>query len=154
MAKACPVLLLTDLDQWACAPDLLRDWFAHPKHPDFLLRIAVREVEAWVLAADHAFEKFLGLRRPCRIDFPERLRDPKIELLKLAMQSPRRDIRDALVRSESSGNLKQGPAYNSTLASFVVSHWSPVVAASKCSSLERMLRALSALESDWNKRGP
>jgi hypothetical protein len=154
MAKACPVLLLTDLDQWACAPDLLREWLAHPKHPDFLLRIAVREVEAWVLAADNALERFLGLRRACRIDFPERMHDPKAELLKLAMQSPRRDIRDALVRREGSGILKQGPAYNSTLASFVVSSWDQAIAVEKCPSLARLIQALSALESDWKRRAP
>jgi hypothetical protein len=152
MAKACPVLLLTDLDRRTCAPELLEDWLKHPKHPDFLLRVAVREVEAWLLASDTEFRRFLGIRG--RVDFPnpETLDDPKAELLKLAAVSPRRDIRDAIARRDTGGNLRQGPAYNSTLAEFIARNWQLDVASSKCPSLNRMLMYLTALESDWKVR--
>ncbi len=152
MAKACPVLLLTDLDQRPCAPDLLQDWLTQPKHKDFLLRVAVREVEAWVLAADATFGNFLGLRRECKISEPEALPDPKAELLKLASTCLRRDVRDALVRRDTNGNLKQGPAYNSTLAGYINEAWLPDVAAARCPSLKKMLNALAALELDWKER--
>ncbi|HRH96652.1 MAG TPA: DUF4276 family protein [Prosthecobacter sp.] len=153
MAKACPVLLLTDLDQRPCAPELLQEWLAQPKHSDFLLRVAVREIEAWLLASDDALRKFIGTRRRYNIDDPESLFDPKAELLKLAITSPRRDIREALVRRDQYGNLRQGPAYNSTLAEFVHREWMPDTAAIKCSSLSRTIRALSSLESSWKNRG-
>jgi hypothetical protein len=152
LAKACPVLLLTDLDECPCAPDLLQDWLPQPKHKDFLLRIAVREIEAWVLAAEDAFGQFLGMRRQCVVSAPEALRWPKTELLKLASTCPRRELRDSLVRRETNGNLKQGPAYNSTLGSYVDRAWLPDVAATKCPSLKRMLNALGALEKDWRER--
>ncbi len=152
MAKVCPVLLLTDLDRHPCPPGLVREWLQQPKHKDFLLRVAVREVEAWVLAADASLGGFLGIRRRVVFPTPERLSDPKLELLKLASDSPRRDLRDALVRREGGGNLRQGPAYNSTLATFIRDEWQPAVAAERCPSLSRLLNALTAMEADWEGR--
>lgn len=145
ISKACPVLLLTDLDARVCAPELLREWLQHPKNPDFLLRVAVREVEAWLLSCNEEFRSFLGIRRVFDFPDPETLADPKAELLKLAEASPRRDLRESMTRREN-GQLRQGPAYNSTLALFVDQHWSLSTASSKCASLRRLLSALSALE--------
>ncbi|MEI6178196.1 MAG: hypothetical protein WCS43_14980 [Verrucomicrobiota bacterium] len=152
LAKACPVLLLTDLDQRPCAPELLDEWLKHPRHPDFLLRVAVREVEAWLLACDSELSGFLGIRRDVHFPSPEVLPDPKAELLKLAADSPRRELREAIVRRDTGGNLRQGPAYNSTLAQFVNQKWQSETASAKCPSLGRMLSALSALETDWPQR--
>lgn len=152
MAKACPVLLLTDLDQRPCAPELLDEWLKHPRHPDFLLRVAVREVEAWLLACDTELRGFLGIRRDLHFPAPEVLPDPKAELLRLAEDSPRRELREAIVRRDTGGNLRQGPAYNSTLAQFVGQKWQSEAASAKCPSLGRMIRALSALETDWTER--
>lgn len=149
LATICPVLMLTDLDQRPCAPHLLKDWLSMPKHRDFLLRIAIREVEAWLLAADASFGRFLGLRGACTIPQPESLPDPKSALLKIALTCPRRDLREALVRQDANGNLKQGPAYNSTLAAYVNESWLLDVAAQRCPSFQRLLHALDALESDW-----
>lgn len=154
MAKACPVLLLTDLDQRQCAPELLDEWLKHPKHPDFLLRVAVREVEAWLLASAAELGKFLGIRRALNFSAPEDMGDPKAELLALAEGSPRRDLREAIVRRETGGNLRQGPAYNSTLGGFIYRDWKSDVACAKCPSLERMINALSSLETSWIQRKP
>jgi len=146
LAKACPVLLLTDLDSRSCAPELLEDWLDRPRHPDFLLRVAVREVEAWLLASDKEIGKFLRVRKILNFSDPEALPDPKIDLLKLAEKSPRRVLRESIVRRDSGGNLRQGPAYNSTLADFVNKYWDLEIACSKCPSLRRMLIALSTFE--------
>jgi hypothetical protein len=151
-ARGNPVLLLTDLDSQDCAPGLIREWLPCPRHRDFLFRVAVREVEAWVLAADEPFASFLGVRRAISYPSPEDLPDPKLELLKLAVTSPKRDIRDGLVRRDSTGILRQGPAYNSTLASFIHDGWEPTSAAAKCPSLQKLLNALSTLEADWHER--
>ena len=154
MAKACPVLLLTDLDQRPCAPELIQDWLKRPKHPDFLLRVAVREVEAWLLACDVPLRQYLGTRKTFAFPQPEDLIDPKMELLKLAEVSARRDIREAVTRRDTRGNLRQGPAYDSTLSIFLNGHWDAAEAASRCPSLGRMLQALSNLETSWNNRMP
>lgn len=152
MAKACPVLMLTDLDNRPCAPALVGEWLKRPRHPDFLLRVAVREVEAWLLASNVSLAKFLGLKRDKMTGNPESLSDPKAEFLKMALGSPRRDIRDALVQRDRQGALRQGPAYNSTLADFVTQHWDVPTAAQKCPSLQRLLDSLENLELDWKAR--
>ena len=148
--KTCansPVLLLTDLDRHPCPIGLLQEWLPYPRHPNFLFRVAVREVEAWLLGSDASFGQFLGLRGEVRLsDHPERLSDPKMELLKLAERSPRRDIRESLSRRDYKNQLKQGPAYNSTLAGFVAKEWDVKIAARRCLSLGRFLSALAGIE--------
>lgn len=150
LAKECPVLLLTDLDLRPCAPELVSEWLKQPRHPDFLLRVAVREVEAWLLASHQELGSYLGLRRPSPIGMPEAIPDPKSELLRICAKSPRRDRREAIVRTATNGKLFQGPAYNSTLGEFVNDFWPVAIAAGKCPSLARALAALEALEA---KRG-
>lgn len=151
LAKACPVLMLTDLDRCPCAPELIGDWLGHPKHPDFLLRVAVREVEAWLLASSQALGDYLGLRKPPSFPNPESLPDPKLELLRLCETSKRRELREATVRRTADGKFIQGPAYNSTMGKFVADHWDLPAAAKACPSLARMLNALTVLEAA--KRG-
>ncbi len=154
MAKASPVILLTDLDRRPCAPEMIADWLNQPKQPDFLFRVAVREVEAWLLACDEALRKFLATRTVRSFPNPEELNDPKMELLNLAERSTKRDIRDAIARRDTNGVLRQGPAYTSTLSGFVDQHWMPQHAASRCRSLERMLLALDRWETTWKSRHP
>ena len=152
LAKSGPVLLLTDLDQCPCAPKLIADWLKQPRHPEFLLRVAVREVESWLLACDTHLRQYLALRQTCSFPAPETLHDPKLELLRLAETSSKRSIREAVTRRDTGGNLRQGPAYNSTLASFVNQTWQPKQAVSKCQSLKRAVKALEGLEAEWKKR--
>lgn len=152
LAKGCPVLLLTDLDQNPCPPAVLAEWLPQPRNADFLLRIAVREVEAWLLATGELFSGFLGLRQGVTFDRPEELLDPKHDLLCLSEKSPRRNLREALVRRDEGGNRRQGPAYNSTLGEFVLRGWSPAVAARRCPSLRRFISALESLELRWDSR--
>lgn len=77
---------------------------------------------------------------------PEALPDPKAVVLKLGEASPRRDLREGISRRDSGGTLRQGPAYNSTLAEFVDQQWELKTATAKCPSLEKTLVALTALE--------
>lgn len=149
-ARACPFLLLTDLDQYPCPTALIEEWLDRPRHPRFLLRVAVREVESWLLGDAPGVRAFLGLRKtavPCE---PEQLADPKQELLKLVLSSPRRPIREALAwKDELSGRLCQGPDYNATLARFVARDWNLAGARKACPSLNRMVVALERIESDF-----
>src|SRR6266496_4963185 len=61
-AKGVPFLVATDLDRYNCPADLIDEWLNRPKHDNLLLRVAVREAEAWVLADRENFAKFLGIR--------------------------------------------------------------------------------------------
>lgn len=119
-AKACPFLLITDLDRQPCPSHLIAEWLKIPKHPHFLLRVAVREVEGWLLGDPIGFGAFLGLKTTFDFESPEHLPDPKQELLKLANKSPRKSIRDALTwHDKATGQLSQGPDYNAPLVRFV-----------------------------------
>lgn len=150
-AKACPFLLLTDLDQYDCPPDLVATWLSgRPKHNSFLFRVAVREVESWLLADMARLASFLRLRNAPVISAPETLPDPKQALLRLSLRSRVRQMREALVWSDSeSGHLRQGPDYNGTLSQFVMERWDISVARSVCPSLQRLFTALKRLETEF-----
>lgn len=147
-ARAGPFLLLTDLDQYSCPPELVSVWLSgKPKHDCFLLRVAVREVESWLLGDLAHLKSFLHVKNAPAIPTPEALPDPKRELLRLALRGRVRQKREALVwRDASSGRLFQGPDYNGTLAHFVTNQWDLAAARKACPSLARLFAALHRLE--------
>ena len=150
-AKACPFVLLTDLDQHECPPELVATWLSgRRKHDSFLLRVAVQEVESWLLGDMGNLASFLRLKSAPVILAPENLMGPKEELLRLSLSSGVRQICEALVwRDEEGGRLWQGPDYNGTLAEFVTAHWDILAARSTCPSLEGLFAALQRLEDDF-----
>ena len=140
-ARVTPFLVLTDLDRVECAPVLIKDWLPFPKHPNLIFRVAVREVESWVLAHRESFAKYLGVNQnkiPLNVD---EVIDPKQFLINLTRKSKYRQIREAIVpRSESSA--KQGPDYNGTLITYVSDYWDVKKAAQNSPSLQKMINAL------------
>jgi hypothetical protein len=148
-AKGWPFLLLTDLDKMPCPQQLIDEWLGRPRHPHLLLRVAVREVESWLLGDPAGLSSFLGLRTALDFGNPEHLVDPKYELLKAAHKSPRRSLREALTwKDDSTGRLFQGPDYNATLAKFIFADWNIKKARKSCRSFDRLFLALERLESD------
>ena len=150
-AKAGPFLLLTDLDQHNCPPELVKMWLSgRPKHEFFLFRVAVREVESWLLGDIARLTTFLHVKSAPAIPAPEALPDPKQELLRLAVRSRVRQVRDSMVwRDVDSGRLFQGPDYNGTLAHFVTNLWDIPTSRQACPSLQRLFAALLQLEAKW-----
>jgi hypothetical protein len=148
-ARGCPILLLTDLDRYPCPPELLGDWLPVERHRFFLLRVAVREVESWLLGDALGLGSFLRLRNPPSIADPEALQDPKHEVLTCALRSPSRWVRESLVwRDDDSGQLCQGPDYNGTLSRFVNGPWNLDAAKQKCRSLARLCAAVERLAAE------
>ncbi len=149
-AKAGPFILLTDLDRHECPSELVTTWLAgRTKHHSFLFRVAVREVESWLLGDMARLRLFLHLKTASVVTPPEDLLDPKQVLLRLSLGCRVRRVRDAIVwRDSKSGRLFQGPDYNGTLAEFVAKYWSPPAARSTCPSLERLFSALASLEAE------
>lgn len=143
LAQRQPVVLITDLDQIACPPALLNDWLGSQACPEnLLLRVAVREVEAWLLADHVAMQSLLGDR--ARLPpAPDVLPDPKQHLLGLAKRAPR-DVRLDLVH-EAGTVARQGLGYNARLTDLVRMSWSPARAAERSPSLARARRSLGAL---------
>jgi hypothetical protein len=138
-----PVLLITDLDREKCAPSLKKKWATRKVPKNLLFRVAVREVEAWLLADHVALKKLFGKkvsRFPAR---PDEVDDPKRTLLKLAEKAPR-VIRNELLAQ--SGNIAgQGLGYNSCLSDFVATAWSPLRAKERSDSLRRTCERLQML---------
>ncbi|MEF7614036.1 hypothetical protein V4F39_08955 [Aquincola sp. MAHUQ-54] len=143
LAQRQAVVVLTDLDNLACPLALLDNWYgAGSRPPDLLLRVAVREAEAWLLADHDAMKQLLGASAVLPPD-PDRLPDPKQHLLQLARRAPR-DVRRDLVK-EAGAVSSQGIGYNARLTSLVSGAWSPERAAQRSPSLGRARVRLAQL---------
>lgn len=144
LARHQPVLLLTDLDQVACPVELLQQWRGVLQPPaDLLMRVAVREVEAWLLADHEAMRGLLGERGRLPVE-PDRLPDPKAHLLQLAAKHAPRDVRADLVKP-SGAMASQGIGYNARLTQWVQTCWRPGRAAERSPSLKRACDRLQEL---------
>lgn len=143
LAHHQPVVLITDLDRMACPVVLLHDWLGKQAAPqNLLLRVAVREVEAWLLADHEAMQRLIGNRGRLPQE-PDELPDPKKHLLGLAKLASR-DVRNDLVKQTGSV-ASQGLGYNARLTDLVRTHWSPERAAQRSPSLARARRSLADL---------
>ena len=113
-AAETPHLLLTDLDEATCAPDLIQHWLGSTAHPNFIIRVAVREVEAWLLADAENMAEFLSLSRG---DIPvniESVAQAKEEIVRLARRSPDAEIQNNLVPRPGS-SAATGRLFNRSL---------------------------------------
>lgn len=149
-AKGIPFLVLTDLDQEECAPILVQSWLRSPKHANLLFRVAVREVEAWVLADTNAFADFLSISAEAIPADVDSIGDPKQFLIALAARSRRRTIREDIVPRHGS-TAKQGPNYNTRLISFIDRFWDPKKAMLKSQSLNGTIVRLSKFSPTWDQ---
>lgn len=147
-AKGSPYLVLTDLDNNECPLTLLAKWLSNPKHPNLIFRVAVIEVEAWLLAHREAFAQFLGIsvsHIPYNADL---VSDPKQSLIELTKKSKKRSIRDAIVPPNNS-TAKVGRDYNSQLIEFVNHNWKVELAKIHSPSLEKAVNAIDRFEPIW-----
>ncbi len=149
-AKGIPFLIGTDLDTYECPPALIVDWLLRPRHHNLLVRVAVREAEAWVLADKGNFADFLGIRSALIPDDAEAIPDPKRELIQLARRARRKELREDICPPAHS-TRKVGPNYNSRLSAFVQQHWDPNAARERAESLARTIDRLIAFRPQWAK---
>jgi hypothetical protein len=144
-ARFAPWLVVRDLDHDApCASALAAQLIPHPSE-HMRLRIAVREVESWLLGDPEALADFLSVRRDLFPADPETLNDPKQTLVNLARKSRRREIREDMVPANGT-SATVGPAYSFRIEEFARHHWRPAMAAAHCRSLRR---TLARLASSW-----
>jgi hypothetical protein len=148
-AKGMPYLVLTDLDKADCPLVILSEWLTQPKHPNLVFRIAVKEVEAWLLAHREAFAKFLGISVDNIPRDPDLIADPKQCLINLvAKKSKKRKLREAIVPPPNS-TAKIGKDYNRPLIEFVNESWQVASAQTNSPSLERAMNALINFQPTW-----
>jgi hypothetical protein len=149
-AKGMPYLVLTDLDNAECPLVILSEWLTQPKHPNLLFRIAVKEVEAWLLAHRSAFAEFLGISVDLIPGDADLIPDPKQLLINLAKKSKKRKLREAIV-PEPNSTAKIGKDYNGQLIHFVNESWQVAPAQTNSPSLERAMNALINFQPTWEK---
>ena len=134
------VFMLTDLDSpQNCPPQLIQSWISAPLNSGFFLRVAVMEVESWIMADRSALAKFLSIpvhRIPSNTDD---IPNPKEFLVSLARGSNRRRLRDQLAPAPGATTAKVGPEYNSRFGEFIQVHWDLERAAVASPSLKRTL---------------
>jgi hypothetical protein len=146
-ARYKPWIVLVDLDDdEVCAPPFRANWLPCPA-PQMCFRVAVREVEAWLLADRERLARFLSVSLGGVPPEPEAIADPKRVMVDLARRSRKREIREEMVPRPESGR-PVGPAYSSHLMEFVAdttAGWRPDAAAESSESLRRCIHALHAL---------
>ncbi|MEG3848489.1 hypothetical protein QT971_14105 [Microcoleus sp. herbarium19] len=147
-AKGMPYLVLTDLDNAECPLVIISEWLTQPKHPNLLFRIAVKEVEAWLLAHREGFAEFLGISVDLIPADVDRIYDPKQLLINLAKKSKKRTLRDAIVPDRNS-TAKIGKDYNGQLIQFVNLKWQVASAQTNSPSLERAMNAIVNFQPTW-----
>ncbi|MCS7316612.1 MAG: hypothetical protein NZ554_14160, partial [Bryobacteraceae bacterium] len=146
-ARFQPWVVLLDLDQdAACAPQILPRWLPTPA-PQMCLRVAVRAVDAWLLADAERLARFLHIPRQHIPGHPDAIDRPEQCTVSLARQSRSSAIREDIVPRPESGR-DVGPAYTARMIEFVqdeTTGWWPEVAAQASESLARCLRRLRQL---------
>lgn len=143
-AHHSPWIVLVDLDQDAgCAPPARAQWLATPA-PNMCFRIAVREVESWLLADRESLASFLSVTQSRIPIQPETLDNPKETLVNLARRSRRRDIQIDMVPRPGSGR-SIGPAYTSRVIEYVLHDWRPEIAINHADSLLRLHNRVTEL---------
>jgi len=147
-AKSTPFVVLTDLDTYECPLRLISDWLLVPKHPNLLFRVAVREVESWILADPENLAEFPGLNRAWIPTNTDTIADPKAAIVNLARRSRSKTLRGRIVPAKNS-TAKQGPDYNACLGSFVQEHWDIDTARRNSPSLARTLDRITSFIPVW-----
>lgn len=134
-------VVLIDLDDAPCAPLLRVQWGTATLPAAMLFRVAVREVEAWVMADRAGFAHFAGVPQNKVSQTPETLEDPKRTLINLVRQSRNRRLASELV-PEQGTSMSKGPLYNERLGQFVREKWSVSAAMQVAPSLQRTVNRL------------
>jgi hypothetical protein len=119
------------------------------KHPNLVFHIAVREIEAWLLADARNLPRFLGCPPKGVPDNPESLADPKAFLIDLARRSRFREIRDRVAPRPGS-TAQQGPDYNACLGEFVATSWDVTEAQKRSRSLRQAVRRIRDFLPVWD----
>lgn len=132
-------IILTDLDYISCSPQLFRDWNIEVLNNNCLVRVAVREIEAWIIADRENFAAFMGIpvsRIPINTEL---IADPKAFIVNQARSAKKKELKDIVPL----GIGKQGPGYNTLIQRFIENEWEPESARKYNRSLDKAIVRLS-----------
>lgn len=140
-SRFSPHVVLTDLDQYPCPPALLDAWGINRLPPTMLLRIAVREVESWLMADRDAISDFLHVAKEKVPSEPDAEIDTKKCLFGIVRRSRKRRLKADILPTSGS---HIGPLYNEHFCRFVREVWCIEKAMENSFSLARSVRRLDA----------
>jgi hypothetical protein len=138
-AKGKPFVVLTDLDDNPCPAELLGGWWTSAQNSNLIFRVAVREVEAWLLADVGNIAEYLQIGEKHVPQEPDEIPDPKATLIGLARRSRLKYVRDSLLPQQGS-TAKQGLGHNDCLGVFVREKWDVRTACARSPSLSRAMK--------------
>jgi len=134
-------LVVRDLDHDAeCAPELVQLLMPKPS-AHMCFRIAVRQIEAWLLADRDKIADLFQLSLDVIPQDPDALDDAKATLIQLARRSRNRRLREEIV-PEASTSAKVGTGYSARMIDFAANLWRPGLAALSSPSLASCLKSL------------
>ena len=141
------VLVLADLDRpEGCPPARVRELSGGLTiAPNLLLRIAVLEIESWILADRYGMARWLEIAPRIIPQAPETLIDPKRTMVQLAARSPNRALREGIAPVSVRGTHRTGPGYNALAGEFVTQLWNPDAARRIAPSLDRAIIRISEM---------
>jgi hypothetical protein len=143
-AAGLTVVALADLEQEPCAGALFAKHLPHGRASRFVLRLAVRMLESWLLADTDNIAKFLGAPANKIPRKPDALDHPKREIVTLARRhSPQALRRDLVPELGHTGIV--GPGDRPRMEDFILTRWRPQAARKRSASLHRALVALETL---------
>jgi hypothetical protein len=139
-SKQLPFFVLTDQDN-GCPPEKIDSWLKCKANSNFIFRIAVMEIESWVMADRDSFSEFLGIAKaniPYKMD---ELPDPKQFLLNMTQKSRKRRLKEDIIPIPGS-TAKIGPDYNACISDFVRDRWNVRKAIRHSESLNRAFKKI------------
>lgn len=110
-----------------------------------MIRVAVLEIEAWLLADRVGVAQWRSVAASRVPDNPEGISDPKRTLIELASRSRNRHLREAIVPRRGTGTHQVGPGYNQSVGEFASQFWNPETARSHAPSLNRAIIRIAEL---------
>lgn len=142
-----PVLALADSDDpGKCPLVLVRELSGKLTiSPNMLIRIAVPEIESWIMADRNGIAQWLGIALNTVPRSPETLIDPKRTMVQLASRSRKRALRQGIAPNHVLGTHRTGAEYNILLDEFVTQHWNPEAARANAPSLSRAIARIAQL---------
>ena len=137
-------LIIVDLDDdFSCAPALINEWLPGKKSSNFLFRVAVHEIESWLLADIENLADFFSISKSLIPLEPDFKMDPKSVIISLAKRSRKREIREAIVPIDKFASI--GPEYNVKLQTFVRDFWNIDLARKRSPSLDKAIKAFGTI---------
>lgn len=125
-----------------CCRELL-EGLAPERPANACVRLAVNELESWLLADSEGISRFLRVRRSLVPTAPDELDDPKRSLVNLARSGRSRHAMGIVPKPGLSGVV--GPDYVESIAIFVASEWDPERASHASPSLAKAVQRLTEL---------